>query len=462
MKKISELVKCDLDIDIFGVADDSRNIKEGYLFVATKGYNVDHFDYINEAISNGCVAVIADREVVCNVPVIVIDNINDIYFDICSSFYDVCLDEFNFVGITGTDGKTTTATLIHHVIPNSAYIGTNGVEVNGKQFNTGNTTPCIAEFYECLKIIKNEKCTCVIIEVSSEALLHNRLKKVKFDIVGFTNITEDHLNVHKTIENYRNCKSKILTLLKNDGKVVYNGDDESCLAICKGKGVSFGFDECNDYIITNVNKNINDVKFDLLKNDLCEYKLNTKLKGNYNIYNVTMAFLISCFLGYSNKFVIDKLAKINFIKGRGERLYFGQNFEIVLDYAHTYKGIRSILESVSKKKIVVTGAAGGREKEKRSKIGNLILEMADLAIFTMDDPRFERVDDIIDQMVGNTNKDYLRIIDRKEAIYKAFDVADDDSCVLVLGKGRDNYMAIEDRKEEYCDYDVIKSYFNKK
>ncbi len=463
MKKLYELVDCDEELDILGVADDSRNISKGFLFVATKGFNVDHFDYIEDAISNGAVAIVADRKIDVSVPVVVVDNINDLYFDICSKFYDVHPSEFNFIGITGTDGKTTTATLVHNVLKHYAYIGTNGVEVNDKSYSTNNTTPCISEFYECLKFVKDNGCKHIVMEVSSEALLHNRLRNVKFDIVAFTNITEDHLNVHKTIENYRNCKAKLLELLKDKGIVIYNGDDENCRMICKRRHGGFGFEEHNHNVIRNVNEMSDCVKFELWSSKRKCYFITTKLRGKYNIYNVAMAFMICTGCGFSEKFVCRELAKVDFIKGRGERLDFGQDFEIILDYAHTFNGIRCLLESVQnyKKVIVVTGAAGGREKEKRHRIGKLILDKSTIAIFTMDDPRYESVDDIIDDMVSASSKDYIRIINREEAIHKAFELADKDSVVLVIGKGRDNYMAIEDRKEEYCDYNVIENYFNK-
>jgi UDP-N-acetylmuramoyl-L-alanyl-D-glutamate--2,6-diaminopimelate ligase len=149
------------------------------------------------------------------------------------------------------------------------------------------------------------------------------------------------------------------------------------------------------------------------------------------------------------------------ILGRRESLDFGQEYEIILDYAHTFNGIKNILDSVKdyKKIITVTGAAGGREKEKRSKIGKIVLEKSDIVIFTMDDPRYESVDSIIDDLAGDTTKDYFRIKDRVEAIHFAFSIADKDSVVLILGKGRDNYMAVEDKKLPYCDYEVIKDYF---
>ena len=221
-----------------------------------------------------------------------------------------------------------------------------------------------------------------------------------------------------------------------------------------------GFDNDNDFVISDVKEMSRKVQFTINYKDN-KYDIVSPLVGLYNVYNVTMAFAVCFFKGISSDTLVEKIKNIQTVNGRREYLEFGQEFDIILDYAHTYNGIKNILESVQnyKKIITVTGAAGGREKEKRPKIGKLVLEKSDISIFTMDDPRYESVDEIIDQMVMNSSSEYIRIVDRKEAIYKAFELADKDSVVLILGKGRDNYMAIEDRKEKYSDFDVIKSYF---
>ncbi|MDO5393528.1 MAG: UDP-N-acetylmuramoyl-L-alanyl-D-glutamate--2,6-diaminopimelate ligase [Mycoplasmatota bacterium] len=465
MKKLNEIVDCEYDIDIIGVADDSRNVSEGYLFVATKGYYVDHFDYIEDAINNGAVAVIVDRNVKLKIPTIVVEDINDYYFEVCKRFYDVSPSDFSFIGITGTDGKTTTATVVSQLLNKvelCAYIGTNGVQINDSYYPTTNTTPCVGELFKCLKFIKERNCKLVVMEVSSEALLHERLKGFNYDMVAYTNITEDHLNIHKTIDNYRECKFKLLSLLKPTGIVIINGDDNNCRMIDSCNLHTFGINSDNEYVISNVNEMSNSVKFNLCTNEN-KYEIVSPLKGQYNVYNVAMAFVICLLKGMNPSGLIDEISKLKVVKGRREYLDFGQDFDIILDYAHTYNGIKCLLESVKnyKKIITITGAAGGREVEKRSKIGKLILDKSTIAIFTMDDPRYEDVNDIIDQMVSSSEKNYIRIVDRKTAIFKGLELADKESVVLVIGKGRDNYMAIENRREEYSDYESIKNFFIK-
>lgn len=458
--RLNKLIDTNLDIDIKGIVDDSRLVKDGYIFVATKGFNVDHFDHIKDAIDNGAIFLIVDRKIDFSFPHIVVDDIDKYYKDICLKFYNIDLNDFSFIGITGTDGKTTTATIVSRLLKNSAYIGTNGLTINGKTISTSNTTPCISELYSDLRKIKESGIKTVVMEVSSEALLHNRVDNILFDIIGFTNITGDHLNVHGSFEEYKNCKMKLLNLVKDDSYVVINGDDVNLQGIKCQNVYSFGKKNVNFTIenISYVNKN---VLIELKYGDI-KYSITSPLKGEYNVYNVVMAFVICLLYGVDSNKLIDGISKLSPISGRCEVLDFGQEYTIILDYAHTINGISSILDTFKdyNRIITVTGCAGGRDHEKRPIIGNIVMNKSDIAIFTMDDPRYEDVDTIIDEMVGN-NLDYIRIIDREEAINYALSIASKNDVVLILGKGRDNYMAIGDKKVKYCDFDVIEKYFKK-
>ena len=470
MKRLNELIECNYDVEIIGIVDDSRLVNAGYLFVATKGFNVDHYDYIDDAIANGAVAIISDRDYKCSssIPVIVVKNINQLFLELCRSFFDINLDEFKFIGITGTDGKTTTASIVRQILLpdiNIAYIGTNGVDVCDYHFDTSNTTPCIFELYKCLSIIREYNCYIVVMEVSSEALLHNRIDGILFDTIAFTNITEDHLNIHKSIENYRKTKFSLVNYLKNDGIIFTNFDDINCHKLTDNRIVTYGFSLDSDFTFFDVKYGENYTKFDIKNNktNLVD-KIISPFLGSYNVYNVGLAYLIGLNFCNKNGLLISAIKNLKPITGRGERIEFGQNYTIILDYAHTFNGISNIIDSVSncKRIITVTGAAGGREKEKRSKIGKMVLEKSDIVIFTMDDPRYEDVNSIIDDMLSSTTlKNFERIISRENAIVCALKLANDGDVVLILGKGRDNYMAIGDKKIPYSDYDVIEKYFNK-
>ena len=462
MKKIYDILDVDLDINIYGITDDSRLVKSGYLFVATKGYNVDHYNFIDDAVKNGASFIITDRDVLVNVPYFVVEDvdINKFYIDCCKKYYDVDINCFDLIGITGTDGKTTTANIIYQLLDRCAYLGTNGLYVNEIKEDTSNTTPCVSELYNCFNIIKNNCCKVVSMEVSSEALLHRRVEGLKFKIIGFTNITGDHLNIHNTIDEYRKCKFTLTEYLCENGIVFVNGDDYNCKLLECQNMYSYGFNCDNDFVIKDVKYMSNFVCFSICFGDVI-YKIKSPFLEKYNIYNVTLSFLICLYYGINSEILINNISKLDFIDGRGEYLDFGQNFDIILDYAHTVNGVKSILESVLDydKIIVVTGAAGGRDKEKRKFIGEIIFKYADEVIFTMDDPRYENVNDIIDDMVGNNTCEYYRIIDRTLAIEKAFSLASLNSVVLILGKGRDKYMLIKDEKIPYCDYDVVKNFF---
>ena len=462
MKTVRELLGVPYDFSVAGITDDSRMVDKDFIFVATKGFHVDHFDYIQDAISKGACFLVLDREINISFPHVIVDHIEDTYKDLCKKFYDVKLSSFHFIGITGTDGKTTTASIVKELIQDCAYIGTNGLTINDSTISTNNTTPCVSELYQDLHLIQKSGLTNVSMEVSSEALLHDRVSNFLFDIICFTNITGDHLNVHGSFDNYVQCKLKLLDLVKKNGVVIANGDDPILRNIdCKNVAF-FGFDSTNDYVISHVNYGVKYADITVI-HDQKKYLLKSPLKGKYNVYNVVEAFLVGLFFGVEEGLLLERIQKIGPIKGRCEFLDFGQDFDIVLDYAHTINGIKTILDTFQdyEQIITVTGAAGGREKEKRPIIGKCVIDKSDVAIFTMDDPRFENVDDIINQMVGN-EKDYIRIQNREEAICYALSIASKGSVVLILGKGRDNYMAIEDNKIPYSDYDTICHYFNVK
>jgi len=457
--KLNKLISTDLDIDIKGIVDDSRLVKKGYIFVATKGYNVDHFDHINDAIKNGASFLIVDREIDIEFPHMIVDNIDKAYKDMLLKFYGIDLKEFRFIGITGTDGKTTTATIVNRIIKDSAYIGTNGLTINNKTISTSNTTPCISELYSDLRKIKDAGIKTVVMEVSSEALLHNRVAGILFDIIAFTNITGDHLNIHKSFKNYKQTKLKLLDLVKEDGYVVINKDDVNLQEIKCQNMYSFGKNDVNFTIqnIAYLKENVNII----LRYKEIEYYIISPLRGEYNVYNVVEAFIISYLYGIKTSDIIETIKTLKPISGRGEILDFNQDFKIVLDYAHTINGVSNILDTYKDNYIItVTGCAGGRDHDKRSIIGNIIMNKSDISIFTMDDPRYENVDSIIDEMTKENNN-YIRITDREEAINYALNIAPKDSVVLILGKGRDNYMAIGDKKIKYSDYEVIKKHFKK-
>ncbi len=467
MKKLKEIIPCEYDTLIKDIKIDSREVSDGDLFVAVNGFNVKHSDYIDDAISRGAAAVVTDIDFDANIPIVKVSNVNKVLNDICIKFYDYKNSQ-TLVGITGTDGKTTTASILAQLLNekyNTAYIGTNGIEYQNEVIKLENTTPTNEKLYKYLSKLEKNNCTHVVMEVSSEALLHERVNDLAFKYAIFTNITEDHLNVHKTLENYIESKLSLAKLVKRNGAIIVNIDDENCKELTKFNYpnlYTYGKSEECDFRISNIKEVNNYTTFEIVvKNNV--YKIKSPYLCEYNVYNVTAAFIVCYLEKLDLSSIISKIEVLPAVKGRTEFLDFNQKYDLVLDYAHTLNGIKNIVESFKgkyKRIILLTGAAGGREQEKRSKIGKYILNNSDFVIFTMDDPRYESVDSIIDQMIGDEKKDnYVRIIDRSEAIKYALDMARNGDIVLILGKGRDNYMAIENRREPYCDYDVISKYF---
>ena len=466
MKKLNELYNGFPDILINDIKINSQEVTKGDLFVCIKGVNVDRHDYVDDAINHGAVAVVASKKIDVNVPVIYVNNTNEELIKLCQKFYDYKPNELTIIGITGTNGKTTVASIIQNLIGDDCgYLGTNGIICSNFNEKIRNTTPDADRLYKYFKRFKENGCKIISMETSSEAFLRGRLNELKFDIGVLTNVTEDHLNIHKTIENYVLCKKELFKKVKKSGFCILNKDDkyyEEFKEICNGKILTYGKNE-SDLEIVNIKESIYGTEISLKYNEKI-YNISSPLLGEFNVYNLSAAILSVLQVGYKMEDIISNIKNIKVPRGRMEFLDFGQKYSIILDYAHTPDAFNSIYKSLNKVKkgriITVTGSAGGREHEKRPTMGKIVLDNSDYCIFTMDDPRNENVVDIINDLVSNTDKDnYEKIIDRKKAIYKAFDMAKDNDIVLIAGKGDDKYMAINDEYLPYSDRDVIIEYF---
>lgn len=469
MKKLNELIDCDYDILISGIKTDSREVKPNDLFVCIHGLYSDHHDFIDQAIEKGAVALIVDRQIKTDALTILVKDTNEALIDLCQKFYDDPTSKLKVIGVTGTDGKTTTASMIQQLLDGfskTAYIGTNGCQYLNCQIPASNTTPVPEKLYDYLNTLVKKQIDTVSLEVSSEALLHGRVAKIAFDVAILTNITEDHLNIHKTLENYVNAKAKLFEQVKEDGFCILNKDDPNCDTIashCRGKIVTYGENEGSDFLISDIRYG-KFTKFKLIFGNE-EVWIESPYLGKYNVWNLTAAFIVGILSGYDRQALIEKIKQMQPIMGRCEQLYFGQDYRIILDYAHTENAIRNVLSTIQNLKgnkvISITGSAGGREKEKRKGMGKAVLELSDFVIFTMDDPREEDVNSIIDDLIKDSKKtNYMRIIDRKKAITYALDIAQKDDIVIVLGKGRDPYMAIGKEYVSYSDLEVIQRYFH--
>lgn len=468
MKKLSDLYEGYPDIEITDIKINSKEVQPGDIFVCTKGVTADRHDFIEDAIKNGASAIVVEREVISSVPSIKVTNTNNELPLLASRFYDHPEDKLNIIGITGTNGKTTVASIIQDLMGNDicGYIGTNGIICSKFNESIINTTPDADRLYKYFNRLVESGCKYLSMETSSEAFFRQRLKNLQFKIGVITNITEDHLNIHKTIENYVLCKLELLKQVQEDGICILNTEDahfKECKDIVKGKLFTYG-KAPSTLQIKNIELSNKKTTATLVYNEK-EYTFDSPLLGEFNVYNLAAAILVLIAIGYDIIDIIERIPNIKVPSGRVEFLDFNQNYDIILDYAHTpdaFSKLFPFLHSIKKGKIItVTGSAGGREHEKRGPMGKMVLENSDYVIFTMDDPRNESVEEIIDDLVSlSPNNNYERIIDRKEAIKKAFDMAKENDIVLIAGKGTDNYMALGNEYLPYSDIDVIKEYFN--
>lgn len=468
MIKLSKLYEGYQDILINGIKINSKDVKKNDIFVCTKGVSSDKNDYIEEAVRKGAAAVITNKKVDIEIPVIVVENVDKELIKLAKKMYHYDENNLELIAVTGTNGKTTIASIISDMIGNDicGYMGTNGIKCSKFLKSIKNTTPGAERLFKYFEMFYKNGCKYLSMEASSEAFYRKRLEDIKFKIGIFSNISEDHLNVHKTIDNYISCKKELFKRVSNDGFSILNIDDKyynDFLEVSKGTILTYGKNESNLQIIDY--KCYIDHTFVTLKYMNNIYSFSSPLLGEFNVYNLCAAMLSLLALNYDILDVIKRVFNIKIPKGRVEFLNFGQKYNIILDYAHTTDALLKVytfLNSVKKGNIItVIGSAGGREKEKRKYMGKVVLDNSDYVIFTMDDPRYESVDSIIDDLISiSDKKNYIRIIDREKAIYKALNVAKANDIVLIAGKGIDNYMAVKDDYLPYCDLNVIKDYFN--
>ena len=465
MKKLSDIFEIDDDTLIKDIKTSSQDITPGDLFVCIKGVTEDRHKYIDDAIKKGASAIVVSKDIKNkSVPIIKVKNTNNILDELCKKFYDHPEEKLELIGITGTDGKTTTAKILSSML-DAGYIGTLGANYKDYATKIDNTTPATEKIYQVLSEFLKHGCNTVVMEVSSEAIYRGRVDNLYFDVAILTNITEDHLNVHKTITNYVNTKKKLFKNTKKNGLCILNIDDDHYKTIEKasyGKVKTYGFNEKATLKTDSYNYDINHSNFNLIYKGK-KYNFKSKLIGKYNIYNLSASILVLLEKGYTEEEINKKLNKVERPAGRCEVFQTKKGSYIVLDYAHTTNGLYSILSLINeikkKKVITITGSAGGREKRKRKDMGKVVTDMSDYVIFTMDDPRFEDPKNIINDMLQKATKNnYIIEIDRKEAIKKAVELSNKGDIILLAGKGHDAYMLVEDKKLPYNDFEEIKKW----
>ena len=446
---------------------DSRIVKEGQIFVAIKGHTVDGYDYIENAIKNGAISIVTDRDIKVSVPYKKVKDTEKYLQKLLVKEYSHEFKDLKIIGVTGTNGKTTTCYLIYQLLKELgqkvAYIGTIGFYYNDKYQELSNTTPDILHLYKLLLEAKENNIKYIVMEVSSHALSLGRVSGIDFDIAAFTNLTQDHLDYHDTMSEYLKAKIKIIDNLKKDGILILNSDDKA----------SYKFKHNHIFTVgTNGNYKIIDYKYNpdstVINFSIEEknYQVKTNLINNFNIYNYLMCLAVINNLGFNIEEIISKTNKIYPPKGRCETIKVNNSYAVI-DFAHTPDAVEKIIRAYKELKIgrviTVVGCGGDRDPKKRPIMGSLATSLSDEVIFTSDNPRTEDPDAIIKDIIKENNDDnYQVIVDRKKAIIAGINKLKDNDFLLILGKGHEDFQIIGHEKIHFSDIEILKENMPKK
>ncbi|MDR0984535.1 MAG: UDP-N-acetylmuramoyl-L-alanyl-D-glutamate--2,6-diaminopimelate ligase [Ruminococcus sp.] len=459
------------NIDIKGVTDDTRKVKKDFLFVCKTGKNFDsRFSSINTMVVGAAIVAATCDTAALDLPFsgetadreywlgelqkrqIIIPDAEEFYGKVCARFFGDPQDKLKFIGVTGTNGKTTTACVLHTVLMKmgikAGLIGTINVLIGNDELkHSDNTTPLAYEFFEILSKMVSAGCEYAVMEVSSFGLVQKRTHPTHFDISLFTNLTSEHLDYHDTMEEYYKAKK---LLFENSDIAVINTDDDYGLRLFSEidcEKFSFGTSDAAYFQAEPININPNTAKFIFSQNDFSR-EINMKMPGLFNTYNVAGVLAICRILKLDFDKVTDIISKYNGVKGRSEIIPTGRDFSVICDYAHTPDALENILKSIKTyckgRLIVLFGCGGNRDASKRPLMAQVVYEYADIIIATSDNPRAEDPEKILDDVMTGlkSDKKVYRITDREEAIYKALKLAEKDDIVALCGKGHEDYQVI--------------------
>jgi UDP-N-acetylmuramoyl-L-alanyl-D-glutamate--2,6-diaminopimelate ligase len=460
-----------LDIEIEGIAYDSRMVLKNYLFVSMGGYATDGHFYIGEAISRGAAAVIVEKDFVAeNTTVIWVKNSRKILPIISSRFYNNPTNVLKLIGITGTNGKTTTAYLIKSILESwnkrVGLIGTIAVEIGAKKIDSMRTTPESLDLHKMFMEMVDEGLSYVIMEVSSHSLIQKRVEGCNFHIGAFTNLSQDHLDFHKDMESYRKAKEKLFYMTKYAN--VINCDDKEGRKIIhsikniKTPLITVGIDNKADVMAKNIEINDEGVSFTLVNPDYT-IPIRSKIPGRFSVYNCLVAAAVAYVEGVDKKAVCDGIESLKSVAGRVEVVNINTPYKVIIDYAHTPDGLENILVSIRNyaegKIITVFGCGGDRDKGKRSIMGKIAGTYSDFCILTSDNPRSEEPYSIIRQIekgIVNTGCSYICIENRKDAIREAMKIAKKGDIILLAGKGHERNQELSDKIIDFDEREIVK------
>ena len=455
--KLSEILKgIDVlnkysDAEVIDVTQDSRLVKEGSLYVCVKGNTFDGHSVAEEMLENGAAAVVVERDLGLDKQVIVSDT-RSIFSSVCANFFGNPAKNLKLIGLTGTNGKTTTTFLIKQILELTGkvvgLIGTVQNMVGDEIYPAKYTTPDPYELQSLFKKMVDAGCEYCVMEVSSQALAQGRVNGLQFHIGAFTNLTQDHLDYHKTWENYFNSKR---ILFKNSDIAITNADDKYGLEIVKDlpcKTVTYAVNTNNaDYCAKNVKFKSDGVEYEIVSDFIG--RVSCPIPGRFSVYNSLCAAAVALSLGIDYKSVLTAISKSNGVKGRIEVVPTNTDYTVIIDYAHSPDGLENIITSlreIAKNRVVTLfGCGGDRDRTKRPKMGKIAAELSDFCVVTSDNPRTENpsaiIEDILEGMKG-VSTPYVVVENRKDAIRWAMENAQPDDIILLAGKGHETYQIL--------------------
>ena len=462
----------DTSIEITGINIDSRLIEEGHVFVAVKGTQTDGHVYIEKAIEKGASAIVCETipaNITDHITYIQVPNSEDIVGELATLYYDDPTSQLELVGVTGTNGKTTIATLLYNMFRKFGYkvglISTVCNYIDNEPIPTSHTTPDPITLNKLLGRMANEGCKYVFMEVSSHSVSQKRIGGLKFAGGIFTNLTRDHLDYHKTVDNYLKAKKAFFDNLPKSAFALTNADDKNGLVITqntKAKVYTYSIRNISDFKAKVLEDSFEGMLLEMDGKEIC-----VQFIGRFNAYNVLAVYAAACLLGKKAEDVLLTLSTLYPVSGRFESLHSPKGYTAIIDYAHTPAALESACQFLNENKynrlICVFGCGGNRDKSKRPEMGAIAGKYAERVIVTSDNPRFEDpleiIKDIKEGMDIKVRAKSLFIPSREEAIRTAILTAQPGSIILVAGKGHEDYQIINGVKHHFDDKEIIQETF---
>jgi UDP-N-acetylmuramoyl-L-alanyl-D-glutamate--2,6-diaminopimelate ligase len=458
----------DGDLEITSIENDNRKVQKGSLFICIKGYTVDGHDFAESAVKNGAAAILAERPLSLDVPVILVKDTTRAMAVLADTLYGQPTKKLHLIGITGTNGKTTTSHLIEKIMVDAGQktglIGTMYTKIAEKTIETKNTTPESLTLQKTFQQMVEAGVNTAVMEVSSHALDLGRVHGCDYDVAVFTNLTQDHLDYHKTMDEYKRAKSLLFAQLGNTFDhhkpkfAVLNADDPASDMYSRSTAahvITYGIDNKADIQAKNIQMTSSGTHFNLFV-ETEKFPIQMQLIGRFSVYNVLASIAASLVSGVEINEIIKSIESVEGVSGRFELVNAGQDFTVIVDYAHTPDSLENVLKTVqhfAKKRIfVIVGCGGDRDRTKRPLMAQIACQLATDPILTSDNPRSEDPLAILKEMeVGVAGEKYKIIPDRKEAIHTAIQQATTGDVILIAGKGHETYQIIGNVVHDFDD-----------